>query len=389
VVARRLVLRLADTDEYSLVMGTRLKPSKEQKFPSGRGWYGRPPLEFQTASPGHEKDENKQIAEVREIADKMDQAWQGPRPTPVEKLKDDIPLTKVLDRVPAPSIPPVRPQTTVPVGLDGVRLQPVLIDLVNDGSDFIISSTPQGGKTTLLSTWTLALAEFNSPQQMQFVLMSGRRNSLQSLRDLPHVLDFCRAPEDFCEDGVLDRLQKEIQRREELLSQDPSLASELSHIVVMFDDYNEFANAVGSETEVNDGLSKLAKQGRDVNMHTIVAGPSPKLGVGYNDPLVTQLKIGRSGFLLRILDAAEQNLLGVRLRASEVGQMPPGRGYVVRSGFEEMLQVATPGDDGAITSQVNDLRQRWEDADMPSASWPDDILQDEEDEADAEDAEEE
>ncbi|MEA3308608.1 MAG: FtsK/SpoIIIE domain-containing protein, partial [Chloroflexota bacterium] len=61
VVARRVVLRLAAADEYSLVLGARLKPSKEQKFPSGRGWYGRPPLEFQTATPGHEEAENAQL----------------------------------------------------------------------------------------------------------------------------------------------------------------------------------------------------------------------------------------------------------------------------------------------------------------------------------------
>jgi S-DNA-T family DNA segregation ATPase FtsK/SpoIIIE len=369
VVARRLVLRLADADEYTLAMGTRLKPSKEQKFPPGRGWYGRPPLEIQTASPGHEKDENKQIAEVRQLADKMDQAWQGERPKPVGKLSDEVPLAEVLKEVQAPPMPPTQPETTVPLGLDAVRLQPVLIDLVEDGSDFIVASTPQGGKTTLLLTWTLALAEFNSPQQVQFVLMSGRRNSLQPVKDLPHVLDFCRTPEDFCEEGTLDRLQNEIQRREELLSKTPSLANELPHIVVIFDDYNEFANAIGTKAEVKDGLSMLAKQGRNVNLHTIVAGPSPKLGVGFSDPLVSQLKIGRSGFLLRILDANEQSLLGLRLRPSEIGQMPPGRGYVVRSGFEEKLQVATPGNNEDLTDWVNDLRKRWQSTGIASAGW--------------------
>jgi DNA segregation ATPase FtsK/SpoIIIE, S-DNA-T family len=384
VVARKIVLRMADVDEYSLVLGTRLRPSKEQKFPLGRGWFGRPPLEFQTASPGYEEDENQQIAELRQIANEMDQAWQGPQPEPVENLADEILLSEVLDRVPAPSIPPVRPQIAVPIGLDGVRLQPALIDLVNDGSDFIVASTPQGGKTTLLLTWALALADFNSPQQVQFVLMSGRRNSLQPVRDLPHVLDYCRTPDDFCEGGVLDRLQSEIQRREELLGEDQSWADELSHIVVIFDDYNEFANAVGSKTEVQNCLSTLAKRGRDVNLHTIVAGPLPNMGVGFGDKFIKQLKIGRSGFLLRILDANEQNPLGLRLRPSEVGQMPPGRGYVVRSGFEEMLQVSTPGDDEAIADRVSELQQRWEDAGTTSASWPDEVREDEICEAEAE-----
>ncbi len=374
VVARRVVLRLADADEYSIVMGTRLRPSKEQKFTPGRGWYGRPPLEFQTASPGYEGDENKQIAELQQIVDKMNCAWQGPRPEPVEVLQAVIPMRQVLSRVPTPPPLPQQPQLAVPIGLDGVRLRPALVDLVDDGPDFIVSSTPQGGKTTLLLSWALALAEFNSPQQVQFVLVAGRRNSLRSLEGMPHVLDYCRTPERFCQDDVLARLLAEIQRREGLLSDDISRADELPHIVVMFDDYDEFFNAVGGEQEVKDGLPTLAKRGRDVNVHTVVTGPLPKMGIGYNDPLVAQLKIGRSGFVLRVLDANDQNPLGLRIRPSEIKQMVPGRGYVVRNGSEEMLQVATPGDSASVADWVARLQQRWDSAEVAPASWPEETI---------------
>ncbi len=156
-------------------------------------------------------------------------------------------------------------------------------------------------------------------------------------------------------------MQAEIQRRETLLSADPSRAGEAPHIVVMFDDYDEFSNAVSGDQEVQKGLGRLAKRGRDVEIHTIVTGPLPNMGVGFNDPIVKQLKVGRSGFILRILDANEQNPLGLRIRAAEIKRMVPGRGYVVRNGFEEMLQVATPGDDTntAVADWVSNLRQRW------------------------------
>ena len=370
VVARRVVLRLAEADEYSIVLGTRLKLSKEQKIPPGRGWYGRPPLEFQTASPGHEGDENAQVAELQQIVDTMNHAWQGQRPESVEILRAVVPLRQVLSRVPAPLTPPPQPQTAVPLGLDSVRMRPVLVDLVDDGPDFIVSSTPQGGKTTLLMTWALALAEFNSPQQVQFVLVAGRRNSLRPLEGLPHVLDYCRTPESFCQGGVLASLQAEIQRRETLLSDDPSHADEAPHIVVVFDDYDEFANAVSGDQEVQKGLGRLAKRGRDVEIHTIVTGPLPNMSVGFNDPIVKQLKVGRSGFILRILDANEQNPLGLRTRAAEIKRMVPGRGYVVRNGSEEMLQVATSGDSASVAGWASRLRQRWAGAGIAPASWP-------------------
>jgi len=373
VIARRVALRLADDSEYSIVLGMSLKLGKEQRVPYGRGWYGRPPLEFQTASPGYKGDNKARLAELQQIVDKMNTAWpeEAPSPETVRELPGKVPLGQLLSGIPAPLPPPQRPQLAVPLGLDGVRLRPVLVDLANDGPDFIVTSTPKGGKTTLLLTWALTLAEFNSPQQVQFVLISGRRSSLRPLEGLPHVLDHCQKPEGFSQGGVLARLQAEVQRREALLSEAPSHGVELSHIVVMFDDYDEFYNAVGKEQDVKSGLTRLAKQGRDVDIHTVVAGPLPNMGVDYSDPVVKQLKIGRSGFVLCILDASEQNPLGLRIRASQIKQMPPGRGYVVRKGSEEMLlQVAMPGNESEIIRRVTDLEQRWSDAGSPPASWP-------------------
>jgi S-DNA-T family DNA segregation ATPase FtsK/SpoIIIE len=374
VVARRVVLRLADTDEYSMVLGTRIKFSQEQRFPLGRGWYGRPPLEFQTASPGHKKDENAQIAELQQIVDKMEhvveetrQDWQDKLPLPVIELPPIVPLAQLLSSVSPPS--PL--SLSVPIGLDYLRTQPALIDLINDGPNFMVSSTARGGKTTLLLTWALALAEHNSPLQVQFVLIAGRRNSLWPLEGLPHVLNYCEKPDNFVRDGVLAKLQAEIQRREILLSDSSSDPGKLPHIVVMFDDYDEFSNAVGGQKEVKEGLDKLAKRGRDVEIHSIATGPSLRnLGVSlHNDPMTTQLKIGRSGFVLQIRDANEQNPLELRIRPAELKQMPPGRGYVTRRGSEEMLQVATVGDGAEVASWVAELRQRWNDEATP-AEWP-------------------
>lgn len=375
VVARRVALRLADAADYSQLLGARIRLGSDYRMPFARGWFGRPPLEFQTATPGHEVDESAQIAELQQSVDRMSAAWQGSRPEPVEVLSGDVSLEKVLSRVSAPpSLLPEAAQTSVPVGLDGVRMRPVLVDLVDDGPDFLIAGTPQGGKTTLLWTWALTLAEFNSPLQVQFVLVSGRRDSLKPLRGLTHVLDYCRTPDQFCGDGVLARLTAEIERREEVLSGSPTAAEELPHIVVLIDDYDEFCSAVGSDMQMQDGLEKLAKRGRDVEIHSVIAGPLPDMGAGYGDALIKQLKIGRSGFLLRILDATDSNPLGLRVKASEVRGTPPGRGYVVRNGTGQLLQVATPGDGAAASERASRLRERWQSAGVAPASWPEDLV---------------
>jgi S-DNA-T family DNA segregation ATPase FtsK/SpoIIIE len=362
IIARRIVLRLADAEEYGLVLGTRLRLSNEQAFPLGRGWYGRPPLEFQTASPISVEQGNDPIVELQGIADAMRQAWQGPCAEQIGVLGSNISFDQIV--APAESGAPPGPPWAVPVGLDGVRLRPAHLDLVEDGPNFVVSSTPKGGKTTLLQTWLLSLARSNSPQQMQFVLVAGRRNSLRPLETLPHVLDYCRMPDQF-KDGVLERLLAETERRDSLLADGSGGESSLSHIVLAIDDYDEFYSQVGSDSGLQDGLDKLAKRGRYVNMHIAIAVPL-SFKKDYSDKLFDPIKNGRSGFALRILDAASvQSLLGLRLRDADIGQMPPGRGFVVRNGTEELLQVAA-----FDAKHVNTVQQQWQRAGVAPASWP-------------------
>lgn len=365
VIVRRIALRLADESDYGMVLGSPLRPGKEQPFPPGRGWYGRPPLEFQAASPDQGQDERAQVAELQQLVERMGRAWQGARPKPVETLQSIIPLSRILESIP-PTLEP-SPRLGVPLGLDALRLRPAYFDLVADGPHFLVAGTPQGGKTTLLLTWALALAEHNGPQHVQFVLVSGRRDSLRPLASLPHVLELCASPDDFVAGGGLVRLMNELTRRESLLDT-PSITGEpLSSVVTIFDDYDEFSTALGGNREVQQGLERLVRRGRDVKFHLILTGPLPGLGVGYADPLVKHIKIGRSGFLLRVLDAGEQNPLGVRARPSDIRLLPPGRGYGVRNGIEELMQVATPGDEDAIVARARELQARWAGWENP---WP-------------------
>ncbi len=342
VVARRLALRLADAADYGLVLGTGVRWAREQRTPVGRGWFGRPALEFQVAAPGQEMDELAQIAELQQLAGQMNRAWTGPRAGRVEALPAVVPLGELLARA---ALPPAA--LAVPLGLDALRGQPVWVDLAAGGAGWLVAGTVQSGKTTLLWAWVLALAGRCAPQQVQFALVAGRRDSLGPLEGLPHVRVYSRTAEEFRREG-LPWLEGEIERRVGLA------ASELAvqpRLVVVLDDYDELVNAVGNDPAVQRGLTALGRRGVEVRLSVMASGPLPGLGVGFNDPLVRQLKGGRSGFLLRVLDASEPNVLGVRLRAA-TGVQPPGRGYWVCGGVEELLQVATPGDGTEVAAWV-------------------------------------
>lgn len=367
IVSRRVALRLGDPDEYSLVLGVRPKMDKDAKLPIGRGWYGRPPLEVQTASPGEREEEDEQVRELRELAEEMNRAWSGPRPEPVEGMPSHLSLADLMARV-ALSAPPT--PLTVPLGVESVRLNPVWVNMIEDGPDFIVAGTPQSGKTSLLMAWVLALADAGSPQDVQFILAAGRRNSLQPLESLPHVLEYARSYREFQQKGVLTRIREEIQRREAVFSENPAQGERLPYIVVVWDDYDDFSNALGAEVQVQKELEFLARRGRDVHMHIILAGPLPNLGVGFSDPLPKLVRNWRSGFILRPLEPGDQNPIGVRVRPADLSQMVPGRGFFARHGREEIVQVVFPGDAQSLAQRVADVKAKWEGRGVPPAAWP-------------------
>lgn len=367
VIARRVALRLGDPDEYPLLLGQRPKIEKDARLPAGRGWYGRPPLEFQTASPGYKEDEEEQAKELRQLASEMRRAWSGPLPEPVTTMPEQLPLDDLLART---GSRPTGTTLAAPLGVESIRLRPVWVDLLEDGPDFVVTGTPQSGKTNLLITWVLALATLYSPQEIQFILVAGRRNSLQPLLGLPHILEYARSYREFQQNGIMTKIVGEIHRREAQLSEDPSLGNTLSHIIAIWDDYDDFSNALSGEREIQSGLDLLARRGRDVNWHTILAGPLPNLGVGFNDPLPKQVRAWRSGFILRPLEAGEQNPLGIRIRAPDLTRMIVGRGFLSRHGREEIVQVAFAGDAQNIIQRVMELRDRWEKAGVSPATWP-------------------
>jgi len=67
--------------------------------------------------------------------------------------------------------------------------QPFAVDL-RDGPYFLVAETPQSGKTTLLQSWVLALADRHPPERLLLYLVDFCQSGLLGLSDLPHV----RAP---------------------------------------------------------------------------------------------------------------------------------------------------------------------------------------------------
>ncbi len=366
IVSRRMALQLADVRDYRDLLGGRVQIDPDAKIPSGRGWYNaqQPPLEFQAAMPTAADKEIDQIPELNKLAQAMRQAWSGSTPPPIRLLPDRVSWREVLDDTPPVGDPTI---LTVPLGLDSLRLQPVSVEMARHGPYFLIAAPPQGGKTNMLLGWAMSLAERYGPQQVQLVSISTRRNSLGPLSRLPHTRAHCPNLQAF-KDQVLPWLAAELTERVKAasslnvgtmgLSAPAALPGSFPAIVWLIDDYNDFIDAVNNDRDRDKDCKavweNLVRSGRDVNIYIIAATPL-NWSAG-SDALIRQIQGIRSGVLIQAQDSGP---LGTGIRLPSRAELPPGRGYVVRSGNIELGQTPYLGDASMVLSWVKQIAAVW------------------------------
>lgn len=124
-----IALRMPDRGDYASIVG-RTDGLEPENLP-GRGLCrGKPPLEFQTALPVSGGSETQRVAQIRQLAELMDQKWDGDRPK-------DIPI------MPKHVLARDWKEAGLLAGLDRQSVKPVVYDL--KGRQFLMISS--GGST--------------------------------------------------------------------------------------------------------------------------------------------------------------------------------------------------------------------------------------------------
>ena len=351
-IALAVALQLTDRGEYGAAIG-RLGGLEPASVPGRGAIKGNPPLEFQTALPIRGDTEADRTNALKALVEAMSQAWSGTRPRPIPVLPNVIPLSHVLqplDRWPAP---PADGSLAVPVGLEVDNLEPLTVDL-NDGPHFLITGPVQSGKTTLLQTWLLALAEQLPPSRLHLYLVDMRRAGLLSLIRLPHV-QACLE-----DDNQLDKALKEIAqalrlRRLALDEARHAAGGQLDErswlvnypaIVVAIDDFDTYRDGIQGGTK--ECLEQMARRERGLGLHVLLAGSSGDIESAW-DGLVKSLKELQTGFLLGSSAHNDLQLFNLRLPIGEAGRLlPPGQGYYAHRGLYRKFRAAT--------TQVGEIR---------------------------------
>ncbi len=324
----------------------------------GRGILNaNPALEFQCAMPF--APEEQTLEGFSAVLEAMGNAWSGPWPPDVEKLAESIPLSEIVRFEAAPAI-------TVGKGLES--LEPVGFSLVDDGPLFMIVSMTSGlGKTSALYLCLSQIVKNHKPRDLKVILIDYHSRTLRHFAKLPHLVNdgtvhtHVTQREDL--KGVVDWLSNEVSERRNKLAKayanspqtfdDKSMVANLGKILLVIDDYESFVTSV--PTDLNR-LTKTIIEGEEVGVRLILTENHAILGIPplRSDELILRAKKYATGILLGG-SAGLEAFNNVRPPNNQItANLLPGRGYLVKHGQAELIQVAAYWKDGQ--KQVDAIR---------------------------------
>lgn len=231
--------------------------------------------------------------------------------------------------------------TEAVIGFDGHG--PVSIDLAADGPHALIAGTTGAGKSELLRTWIASLALHNRPDELNLLLIDYKGGAaFAECAELPHVVGLVTDLDAALTSRVLSSLHAELQRRERQLaavgasdfSELGELAPDagLARLIVVID---EFAALTTELPELVTGLVDLARRGRSLGVHLVLATQRPAGVVSAEIRANTALRI-----CLRVTDAQDSTDVIDTADAARIDPGVAGRAIMRRQGQLAPMQVA-------------------------------------------------
>lgn len=311
VVPTRLVLRMADADEYA-TLGLPMSTA-QAVLPAGRGFLpdGH---EVQLAVLGTDTTGAGQSEMITQWAAQFSEqaAAHGlAGPPPVELLPE---------LVRASSLPPVTPgRRAVPIGLQSTDLGPAWVDL-DDLPTFLVMGPDRSGRTSLLVT--LASGVMAATPGIEAYLLAPRRSALADLdgwTDVASGMDAC--------EELASGLADEVRAR---------AGTNAAPVLVVVDDGDEL-----TEGRASYGLDAVVKRGRDAGVVLLVASQTHVVHRTFGGWL-TEVRKAKHGLFLAPDVDIDGELLGSRLPHKAGRTFPAGRGYLVCRGRIDYTQFALP-----------------------------------------------
>jgi len=355
-VTLAVALHLNEPGEYSGIVGRTdgLLPAATP----GRGLVrGTPAMEFQAALPAEGNTDAERNQALREMVERMAEAWRG-RPTAhqIPTLPASVALCDLLPAETPAIVASEEDESklAVPLGLEVSELQPFEVDLCA-GPNYLIAGPAQSGKTTLLQSWLLALAQRFHPDCLRLYLVDSKRLGLTPLAGLPHVSGY--AGDSGQVDKMLAEVDEQLKARQRAFeasmrraADEPAACEPASYrwpaLVVAIEDLLDPSDDL-TTGEARERLTALLRQGRRFGFHLLVSGSAYDLAnKGFQEP-VKMLRDAQVGFMLGSSDDSVFSGLRVPLKERNKA-LPLGQAYFTARGHSRRVQLAS--------AQVGSLR---------------------------------
>jgi len=261
-----------------------------------------------------------------------------------------LPSTVRLDDLDAPAEAPprangARRSIAAPIGAGPSG--PLVLDLDAHGPHLLVAGTTGSGKSALLETLVLALADRYCPDDLAIALIDFKGGAgLGACMDLPHVAGTLTDLDAHLARRSLAALADEVAERKRRLRDagHPSFheweasGDAPARLLVVIDEYQEL---VALYRDFLPDLARLAAQGRSLGLHLVLATQRP---AGAVTPEV-RANVGSTIALRVVSEAESRDLVGSR-DAAEIPRDAPGRAILAsggeRSVFQGALASATP-----------------------------------------------
>ncbi|MGW3295004.1 FtsK/SpoIIIE domain-containing protein [Streptomyces xiamenensis] len=293
-------------------------------------------------------------------------------------------LPPLPERVLLNELPPGRatgPLALVPYGVEDRPEQQsrhtVGIDFKTFGHLFVAGSSRMG-RSQLLRTIAGSIAMTHSSEDVHLYAFECGNGALNVLTRLPHCGAVVNRNQVDRAKRLLKRLEDEVNRRQEVLSQDAladiteqramaAPGDRLPHIVVLIDRWEGWTSTLGEIDlgALTDQLQFIMREGASVGIHAIITGDQRLLSGRISS-------LSEDKFAFRLADRADYAAVGLSARKMPE-DIPPGRLFRAVTASETQVAVLSEdlsgqGQAAALTAIAEQVRQR--DAGIPRARLP-------------------